>query len=429
MMGKLYGGMCPKCLGDLTDGICLHCLGMYSAKSAIFSCESRIVLPDDALTQRTVPISEPEWDLESTRQDVSPGPNASDEASSIDFRVAAECGFIGELVTNRSMNPLVAVIEFNNLGGEALAYVVLECEDEVYFRKNIIVAQGRSQMQVNIAAGKLRSDQLRYVDMTMMVSVEGVEILNQSSTVVVRPMGDLCLDDFTEQIPRWITPNAMEIKDLLSADGVVTREILALGMKSVHAYQEEKVVDIYDCVMDQAEGIYNALLKRGLKYVMCPSECGRGTSDDRYQSVKLPREVLRTGCGICIDLTCLFASIIEAIGIFPILLFPKGHAMPGMILSSKCIPGVPYADFSGMRFVKVLDVPSGSGKMDTLQVVFFESTLVCSGHSFKTALESADMDPGDLKDLVKDGRYTVVYSKRRYQNIMPMASRFEMQED
>lgn len=422
MMGEIYGGMCPICLGDLIDGVCLHCVAMDSMKASAFSSEPRVLLPEEALTQRTVPIPDSDFDSEFVAVPSSDS-DGYDQASVLDFRVVAECGFVGELVISRSMNPLVAIIEFNNLGVEALAYVELNCEGEVYFRKNVVVSHGRSRMHVNIAAGRLRSDQLRYVDMTMQIMVEGMEILNQSTTVVVRPIGELCLDDFTDQIPRWITPNAREVKDLLTSDGAVTREILALGLSSVHGYQEESAIEIYDCVMRQVEGIYNALLKMDLKYVMYSSECGRGTSDGRYQSVKLPREVLRTGCGVCIDLTCLFASIIEAIDIFPILLFPHGHAMPGIILSSKCIPGVPDKMFSGMAHVKTIDVLLGPGKMDCLQVVFFESTTVCYGMPFETSLKKAEESLKELQDLVDNGRYTVVYSKRRYQNIMPMASR------
>jgi len=73
----------------------------------------------------------------------------------------------------------------------------------------------------------------------------------------------------------------------------------------------------------QIKAIYDALkYEYGMSYVSTPVAFGK----DAVQKVKLPSETLETGSGNCIDLTVLFASAIEALGMHPYIVITEDHA-------------------------------------------------------------------------------------------------------
>lgn len=80
-----------------------------------------------------------------------------------------------------------------------------------------------------------------------------------------------------------------------------------------------------EIVYYQAEAIYNYLTAQGISYVNTPVSFFVNS-----QSIKYPSEVLTTKAGNCIDLTCLFASMIEALDMRPIIIIIPGHAFVGI---------------------------------------------------------------------------------------------------
>ncbi|WP_422107563.1 hypothetical protein [Winogradskyella sp.] len=53
------------------------------------------------------------------------------------------------------------------------------------------------------------------------------------------------------------------------------------------------------------------------------------------QQVRLPREVITGNTGLCIELSCLYASILSGAGIDPIIYFSPGHAYPGFKMNGQ----------------------------------------------------------------------------------------------
>ena len=53
------------------------------------------------------------------------------------------------------------------------------------------------------------------------------------------------------------------------------------------------------------------------------------------QQVRLPREVITGNTGLCIELSCLYASVLSAAGLDPIIYLIPGHAYPGFRLNGQ----------------------------------------------------------------------------------------------
>ena len=53
------------------------------------------------------------------------------------------------------------------------------------------------------------------------------------------------------------------------------------------------------------------------------------------QQIRLPREVITGNTGLCIELSCLYASVLSAAGLDPIIYLIPGHAYPGFRLNGQ----------------------------------------------------------------------------------------------
>ena len=81
----------------------------------------------------------------------------------------------------------------------------------------------------------------------------------------------------------------------------------------------------FDNAIDYLSMIFEAMRSDGINYINVPSTFFEGA-----QNVLLPDEMITNGGGNCIDGTILFASLLELIGVRPLILILPGHAMVGM---------------------------------------------------------------------------------------------------
>lgn len=83
-------------------------------------------------------------------------------------------------------------------------------------------------------------------------------------------------------------------------------------------------------------GIYEATRKSHMVY---SGTKGIPQSTDDVQSmiqqVRLPREVITGNTGLCIELSCLYASVMSAAGMDPIIYLVPGHAYPGFRMNGQ----------------------------------------------------------------------------------------------
>lgn len=83
-------------------------------------------------------------------------------------------------------------------------------------------------------------------------------------------------------------------------------------------------------------GIYEATLKSHMVYSGTKG-IPQSTDDveSMVQQIRLPREVITGNTGLCIELSCLYASTLSAAGIDPIIFLVPGHAYPGFRMNGQ----------------------------------------------------------------------------------------------
>ncbi|MDQ3369662.1 MAG: hypothetical protein M3680_29890 [Myxococcota bacterium] len=116
----------------------------------------------------------------------------------------------------------------------------------------------------------------------------------------------------------WVTPNDPSIETFLTAAKQRLR-----GREAFSGPQSATI--------PQVQALYDELKARGVSYVMDPS-----VNSDQFlgQRTRLPAEVLASTNAQCLEGTLLFASLLEALALSPVIVTVPGHAFVGWRPSS-----------------------------------------------------------------------------------------------
>ena len=252
------------------------------------------------------------------------------------------------------------------------------------------------------------------VDLKKTVSVSilqnGIALERSSKSVVFRPYFDMSLKNLSDLSARWTTPNSKAIKDLLLPDGPIADAMRSkFGRFAITGYQGSTGEDILKNVFKQMECVYNALQNLDIDYV---SDTFTNDSEtDRHQRVKTPRKVLEDKSGNCIELSCLFASIFEAMDLSPVILFPPGHAICGVQLTSKVVPPINGMSMTGGPLPTFVFTDAGTKECTT--AVFLETTAITQRKlPFNRALEIGMKAVEDNLKSLNNERISVIAIKR-----------------
>jgi hypothetical protein len=114
-------------------------------------------------------------------------------------------------------------------------------------------------------------------------------------------------------VAAWVTPNDKSVdKFLAEAKAKLPKGRTFDGPQST--------------TQAQVKALFEALRARGVSYVMDPEVL---TADVKSQRTRLPAEVLATTNAQCLEGSILYASLLEAIGLSPIIVYVPGHAFVG----------------------------------------------------------------------------------------------------
>jgi len=181
-----------------------------------------------------------------------------------------------------------------------------------------------------------------------------------------------------ENIAAWITPNTAAVEKLITA-------AKARAPRATFAGEQAET-------LPQVKAIWDELQARGMSYVMDPNVlAGEGA----YQRIRLPDDVLETGNAQCLEGSILFATLLEAIGLRPLLVLVPGHAFVGWHPSEKdAVEGdAPFF----LETTMVHDKP-------------FDDAVKAAAKAFREDVTEASVKSGeavvlDLVDLQRQGVY------------------------
>ena len=135
--------------------------------------------------------------------------------------------------------------------------------------------------------------------------------------------------DLTDYLAAWVTPRNAIVQEHLrsAANGHPDHRFVG--------YQGEGATDQKAIVRQQAQAIYD-MLKLGVELDYIDASLSLGVAHDHIsQRVSLPEESLKLRSANCLDGVVLFASLLLAASIQPVLALAPGHAFVGWRIGSE----------------------------------------------------------------------------------------------
>ncbi len=199
----------------------------------------------------------------------------------------------------------------------------------------------------------------------------------------------------------FVTPNHPEILSLVKK--ISDKKGEKKGSYSVVAYQWGAQE-----VLATAECMFEVVKELEIAYVISKSGYHRG-----YQRIRLVDEILARKQGNCMDLTYLFASLLESLGLNPLIVITQTHAFVGFWLTDKmhAQPVIQEKDF-----LRKHTDPANP------EIAIFECTHVTKGkeNSFQSACDYAMESIRKDKDLEL---HIVDVARARKGGIVPLPAR------
>ena len=205
---------------------------------------------------------------------------------------------------------------------------------------------------------------------------------------------------YPELLTSFVVPNHPALAQVISR----AADFLGkwTGDPSFDAYQSQDV----NRVLSQSAAIFEAICELQLIYCTAPA-----SFEERGQRVRLCDAVLQQKMGNCLDLSLLYASCMEAVGLHPLLLLTRSHIFSGVWLEDLSFPEAVQYDAS---------VVSKRLALGVNEIAVAESTMMVSGKrcSFDQARSHAE------KQLNEDGVECVIDVHRaRISGVRPLPQR------
>ena len=185
--------------------------------------------------------------------------------------------------------------------------------------------------RITLETLELKPDMTRLMEMTEAVQTHFTLTVEMEGRVVhteTHPLTLMAYDQWSgtsvmpELLASFVTPN----HPALSRVSVAASKLLEkwTGSSALDEYQTQD----RNRVRQMVAAVYEALRAEGIVYSAVPA-----SFEETGQRVRLPERVLSEKLGTCLDLTLLFASALENMGIFPLLVLQKGHIFVGAWLT------------------------------------------------------------------------------------------------
>jgi len=157
----------------------------------------------------------------------------------------------------------------------------------------------------------------------------------------------------------------------------------------------------------QIGAVYASIKNLNIIYQSVPASFGK-----MGQRVRLSDQVISQRLGNCLDLSLLFASALESIGLNPILILIEGHAFVGCWLIEDTFPDSVNDDSSLLK----KRIASG-----IQEIILLEATCLTEGNpaSFDAAIELSRAHFMDLKKF----HYFIDVKRARFSGIYPLPQR------
>lgn len=195
-----------------------------------------------------------------------------------------------------------------------------------------------------------------------------VEVLSEEEVLFSQsyPIDILAYDQwggisvFPEMLSAFVTPNNSVLQPIIKRAATILEQWT--GNPSLDEYQSRNP----DRVRKQMAAIYTAISEQQIIYSTIPA-----SFEEHGQRIRLVDSVISQKLATCLDMTLLYASCLESIGINPLIVIHQGHAFAGGWLVPETFPDPTIDD------VSLLTKRTAEGIYD---ITLVETTCMNMGH-------------------------------------------------
>ena len=298
----------------------------------------------------------------------------------------------------------------NDVDSETLD-ISLILDGKTISEHRVMVGAGETTKSLlSVSAKSICFEDSRTCDLVIQVNdYVGNNVFNRSKSILIRSKFDIDLKKIVQRTAEFVNPHDIAVKKFVTdIDGPLSKAMR--GSYEVSGYQCKG-----SKVLTQLEGVYRALRDYNMAYVSDVTTVDDGTT--HYQRVRMPYKVLSDHTGNCIELSILFASIFEVMDFEPVVIFPPGHAIVGIVVgtdlypSGSCISGKDLGDY-------VIRLGVG-GK--SLNMIAIEATM-CSDRTSTVydAMKSGKKTVGKNLDYIFDNARLSLIPVLRSKGVQPI---------
>ncbi len=231
-------------------------------------------------------------------------------------------------------------------------------------------------------------DQLRVLtesinsQFTLQVTIGGAEVFSTAYPIRLMPfdhwLGSLKMPEI---LASFVTPNAPCLAQVrLDAAAILGR---LTGSNALDDYQTQDP----NRVRKMMASVYEALHDQGLVYIT-PSP----SFETNGQRIRLCDKVLSEKQGTCADLTLLMASVLEGLGLHPLIILAKGHMYLGCWLEDRYYPQLFCDDVS---FISK-SIADGVSEMAVVETTMLTAKDATFEKAVKAAEDHIRLTPDDF---------------------------------
>lgn len=159
-------------------------------------------------------------------------------------------------------------------------------------------------------------------------------------------------------------------------------------------------------VWELAGAVWGAISSMKLDYALPPA-----SFEQRGQKIRGATQIADSGLGTCMDLTLLFCSVLEQIGLNPVVVFTLGHAFAGLWLKPEEFSTTVVDDVTALR-----------KRLKLKELLLFETTLITQRPSVPFSRASEVGAEHILEGKDDTFELAVDIRRARLQRIKPLSS-------
>ncbi len=307
--------------------------------------------------------------------------------------------------------PVCQFVDIHNLTDQMISEVTVHVEGEYILKNESNLAHISAGETVRLSSFDISPNVVQLTTLTERISTSFTLTITSQEEIIHTKQYEIDLMPYDhwlgttilpQTIASFVTPNHPAINTLVLKTAEVLKQIS--GSSSLNEYSSRNTDD----VRAQVAAVFAAIHMQGIVYRPIPA-----SYEEIGQRVTMPDQVLSTKIGNCIELTLLFASVLEAIGINAGIVIMHGHAYLAAWLVDDCYPSSICDDASYIE--KAI-----SKGIDDMMVL--ECTMVTAEDaSFDKAVAIAERNLADLSSF----EMFIDIKRCRLENILPLPTRIQ----